>query len=75
MRIGRFLGKGRLLKLKEGDLLAVRSAGAYGFVMGSNYNTRGRAAEILVDKSQTHVIRERESLESLWARKLVDESS
>ena len=73
---GDFLGKGRLLKLKEGDLLAVRSAGAYGFVMGSNYNTRGRAAEILVDKSQTHVIRERESLESLWAlEKLVDESS
>ena len=54
----------------------MRSAGAYGFVMGSNYNTRGRAAEILVDKSQTHVIRERESLESLWAlEKLVDESS
>ena len=58
---GDFLGKSRLLKLKEGDLLAVRSAGAYGFVMGSNYNTRGRAAEILVDKHQTHVIRERES--------------
>ena len=73
---GDFLGKGRLLKLKEGDLLAVRSAGAYGFVMGSNYNTRGRAAEILVDKSQTHVIRERESIESLWAlENLIDESS
>lgn len=64
---GDFLGKGRQLRLKEGDLLAVRSAGAYGFVMGSNYNTRGRAPEILVDGSQTHLIRQRESIESLWA--------
>ena len=70
------MGKGRRLRLKEGDLLAVRSSGAYGFVMGSNYNTRGRAAEILVDKHQTHLIRERESIESLWAlEKLVDGSS
>jgi len=73
---GDFLGKGRRLRLKEGDLLAVRSSGAYGFVMGSNYNTRGRAAEILVDKHRTHLIRERESIESLWAlEKLVDGSS
>ena len=44
--------------------------------MGSNYNTRGRAVEILVGKSQTHVIRERESIESLWAlENLIDESS
>jgi diaminopimelate decarboxylase len=64
---GDFLGKGRQLRLKEGDLLAVRSAGAYGFVMGSNYNARGRAPEILVDGSQTHLIRQRESIESLWA--------
>lgn len=64
---GDFLGKGRQLKLKEGELLAVRSAGAYGFVMGSNYNTRGRAPEILVDGDQMHLIRERESIESLWA--------
>ncbi|MCF5279032.1 diaminopimelate decarboxylase, partial [Pseudomonas syringae] len=49
---GDFLAKGRELALAEGDLLAVHSAGAYGFVMSSNYNTRGRAAEVLVDGSQ-----------------------
>ncbi len=64
---GDFLGKERRLRLQEGDLLAVRSAGAYGFVMGSNYNTRGRAPEILVDKDQVHLIRERETIDSLWA--------
>ena len=63
---GDFLGKGRPLRLGAGDLLAVRSAGAYGFVMGSNYNTRPRAPEILVDGAQMHLIREREPLESLW---------
>ena len=63
---GDFLGKGRQLRLGEGDLLAVRSAGAYGFVMGSNYNTRPRAPEILVDGAKIHLIREREPLESLW---------
>ena len=64
---GDFLGKARRLRIQEGDLLAVRSAGAYGFVMGSNYNTRGRAPEILVDKNQVHLIRERETIDSLWA--------
>ena len=64
---GDFLGKNRQLRIASGDLLAVRSAGAYGFVMGSNYNTRPRAPEILVDGSRMHLIRERESLESLWA--------
>ena len=64
---GDFLGKARRLRIQEGDLLAVRSAGAYGFVMGSNYNTRGRAPEILVDKDQVHLIRERETIDSLWA--------
>ncbi len=64
---GDFLGKGRSLRLAKGDLLAICSAGAYGFVMGSNYNTRPRAPEILVDGSQMHLIRERESLESLWS--------
>ncbi len=49
---GDFLAKGRELALAEGDLLAVHSSGAYGFVMSSNYNTRGRAAEVLVDGSQ-----------------------
>ena len=63
---GDFLGKARTLRIQEGDLLAVRSAGAYGFVMGSNYNTRGRAPEILVDIDQVHLIRERETIDSLW---------
>ncbi|MEK9669709.1 MAG: diaminopimelate decarboxylase [Gammaproteobacteria bacterium] len=71
---GDFLGKARTLRIQEGDLLAVRSAGAYGFVMGSNYNTRGRAAEVLVDGNQIHLIRERETLESLWANEhMVDQ--
>lgn len=60
---GDFLGKDRALKLAEGDLLAVCSAGAYGFVMSSNYNTRGRACELLVDGDQVFVARERESFE------------
>lgn len=67
---GDFLGKSRELALKAGDLLAVRSAGAYGFVMASNYNSRPRAAEVLVDGSTARVIRERETLESLWEREL-----
>lgn len=64
---GDFLGKARPLRVASGDLLAVRSAGAYGFVMASNYNTRPRAAEVLVDGDQVHLVREREPLESLWA--------
>ncbi len=63
---GDFLGKDRALVLQEGDLLAVRSAGAYGFVMASNYNTRTRAAEVMVDGNQTHLVRQREELTSLW---------
>ena len=63
---GDFLGKGRLLAIEQGDLLAVRSSGAYGFTMSSNYNSRPRAAEVLVDGEQTHLIRERESLASLY---------
>lgn len=63
---GDFLGKDRELAIAEGDVLAVMSAGAYGFVMASNYNTRGRAAEILVDGEQAFVVRERESLTSLF---------
>jgi diaminopimelate decarboxylase len=58
---GDFLGKDRDLALAPGDYLAVMSAGAYGFTMSSNYNTRARAVEILVDGDQVHVIRERES--------------
>ena len=56
-----FLGRDRTLALDEGDLLAVMSAGAYGFVMSSNYNTRGRACEVMIDGANVHVIRERET--------------
>ncbi len=62
---GDFLGHGRTLGAKEGDLLAILSAGAYGMSMSSNYNSRPRAAEILVDKGDCHVLRERETLASL----------
>lgn len=60
---GDFLGKERKLRLQAGDLLAVRSAGAYGFVMASNYNTRNRPPELMVDGDQVHVVRRRETLE------------
>jgi diaminopimelate decarboxylase len=63
---GDFLGKDRELILAEDDILAVCSAGAYGFTMSSNYNTRPRAAEVMVDGSHYHVIRERETLSDLW---------
>lgn len=58
---GDFLGKARTLALQTGDLLAVRSAGAYGFTMASNYNSRNRPAEIMVDGDQAYVIRQREN--------------
>jgi diaminopimelate decarboxylase len=64
---GDFLGHGRRLALSEGDVIAVLGAGAYGFSMASNYNTRGRAAEVLVDDHGAALIRARESVESLWA--------
>ncbi|WP_434678587.1 diaminopimelate decarboxylase [Pseudomonas sp. R1-18] len=64
---GDFLAKGRELALAEGDLLAVHSAGAYGFVMSSNYNTRGRAAEVLVDGAQVFEVRRRETIAELYA--------
>lgn len=63
---GDFLGKARRLSLAEGDVLAVMGAGAYGFTMSSNYNTRPRAAEIMVDGAAVHVVRERELLPDLW---------
>jgi diaminopimelate decarboxylase len=63
---GDFLGKHRLLALQPGDLVAIRSAGAYGFTMSSNYNSRPRAAEIMVDGDQVHIIRERETIADLW---------
>ena len=63
---GDFLGKDRVLALQENDLLAVKSAGAYGFTMSSNYNSRPRAAEIMIDGENMHCIRERETLASLF---------
>lgn len=65
---GDFLGKERQLELQQGDLLAVRSAGAYGFGMSSNYNSRPRVAELMVDGGSTHVVGEKETLPSLFAR-------
>jgi len=64
---GDFLGKQRTLAIAAGDLLAVRSAGAYGFVMSSNYNSRARPAEVMVDGDQLHLVRRRERLDELWA--------
>ncbi len=63
---GDFLGKDRALSLAQGDLLAVRSSGAYGFTMSSNYNSRPRLAELLVDGGSVHLIREREAITQLW---------
>ncbi|MDA0687176.1 MAG: diaminopimelate decarboxylase [Proteobacteria bacterium] len=64
---GDFLGKERELIVEAGDLLAVRSAGAYGFVMSSNYNTRPRSPEIMVDGDKHYVVRQRETVEQLLA--------
>jgi diaminopimelate decarboxylase len=62
-----FLAKGRRLAAAEGDLLAVLSAGAYGMSMSSNYNSRPRAPEVLVDRSSAHLVRRRESVDELIA--------
>ncbi len=70
---GDFLGKDRNLSIQEGSLLAVHSAGAYGFVMSSNYNTRLRAAEILVDGEQAQIIRMRETFDQLLANEIIPE--
>ena len=61
------LGYGRTLRANAGDLVAILSAGAYGFVMSSNYNTRPRAAEVMVDGRDVHVVRERETFDALLA--------
>ncbi len=63
---GDFLGKARELAIEAGDLLAVMSAGAYGFTMSSNYNSRPRVAEIMVDGSRYQVVRQRETIEQLF---------
>ena len=62
---GDFLGKERTLALQQGDYLAIRSAGAYGFSMSSNYNSRPRAAEIMVDGKRAKIIRKRETIDQL----------
>ena len=64
---GDFLGHDRTLALAEGDILAIMSAGAYGMSMSSNYNTRPRAAEVMVDGGQCHLIRKREQIADLFA--------
>ncbi|MBS0513516.1 MAG: diaminopimelate decarboxylase [Proteobacteria bacterium] len=64
---GDFLAHDRSLAVAEGDLLAILSAGAYGMTMSSNYNTRGRAAEVMVDGDRVHLVRERETVENLFA--------
>ena len=64
---GDFLGFARDLAIEDGDLLALLSAGAYGMSMASNYNSRPRAAEVLIDKNETHLIRQRETTDSMMA--------
>ena len=64
---GDWLGRDRKLAVEPGDVLAVLSAGAYGMTMASNYNTRPRAAEVMVDGDQVHLVRERESAAALFA--------
>ena len=65
---GDFLAHDRRLALREGDLLAIMSAGAYGMSMSSNYNTRPRAAEVMIDAARSYVIRERETVDELMSR-------
>jgi diaminopimelate decarboxylase len=64
---GDFLGKDRQLNLQPNDLLAVKSSGAYGFVMASNYNSRPRPAEIMVDGDSSYIVRARETITDLYA--------
>ena len=70
---GDFLGKDRMLSIQEGSLLVVHAAGAYGSVMSSNYNTRLRPAEILVDGDQTHLIRMRDTFDQILANEIIPE--
>jgi diaminopimelate decarboxylase len=70
---GDWLGRERELAVRTGDTLAVLSAGAYGMTMASNYNTRGRAAEVMIDGGQAHLVRERETPHALFAgERLID---
>ena len=68
---GDFLGKDRDLSIEEGDVLAIHSVGAYGMTMSSNYNSRARAIEVLVDNEKAHVIRERETIEELFSKEQI----
>jgi diaminopimelate decarboxylase len=68
---GDFLGKSRELAIEQGDCLVIRSAGAYGFTMSSNYNSRPRVAEIMVDGDKAQVIRKRETIEQLFENETV----
>ena len=70
---GDFLGKDRHLALSEGDLLAAMGAGAYGFAMASNYNSRPRAAEVMVSGESVHLVGQREALGDLWQRERIPE--
>lgn len=70
-----FLGKNRDLALEAGEYLAIDSAGAYGFCMSSNYNSRNRAAEVLVDGDRTHLIRRRETIEDAMSLELLVQES
>jgi diaminopimelate decarboxylase len=64
---GDFIGHAREMAVDKGDALAVMSAGAYGMSMSSNYNTRPRAAEVMVDGAEVHLVRERETIRQLFA--------
>ena len=68
---GDFLGKNRDLAIEQGDYLVVRSAGAYGFSMSSNYNTRPRAAEVMVDGEKAEIVRKRETIEQLFQNEVI----
>ena len=68
---GDFLAKDRQLALEAGDRIAIRAAGAYGFSMSSNYNSRPRPIEIMVDGDQIHIIRERETIDDLFRGEIV----
>lgn len=66
-----YLGKQRLLTIEQGDLLAITCVGAYGFSMSSNYNSRCRPAEVMVDGDDAHLIRKRETIEALYATEMI----
>jgi diaminopimelate decarboxylase len=72
---GDWLARDRALAVAEGDLLAIMQAGAYGLTMASNYNTRGRAAEVIVDGDTVHLVRQREQAAELFALEALIKSS